>query len=80
MSFTGELKGLSKPDGMALVKNQYGIYFNIGIDLLEKPKTPEEELLDDLKFDIGFLSSTYEKPSIITEKLLEKYDIKKKPQ
>jgi hypothetical protein len=66
--------------GIVTVINEQRINTLVFKSDLSKPKTPEEELRDDLKFDIAFLSFTYEKPRIITEKLLEKYDIKKKPQ
>lgn len=72
---------ISKPDKDGMIVCDFdGEYALTYKSELSKPKTPEEELRDDLKFYIEFLLANCEKPSVITEKLLEKYNITKKPQ
>ena len=44
-SVKGEVKALS--DGLAWIKNEYGNYCSEYVSSLQKPKTPEEELLDN---------------------------------
>lgn len=55
-SVKGEVKALS--DGLAWIKNEYGSYCNEYISSLQKPKTPEEELRDELEIalDLFLLS------------------------
>lgn len=45
-SVKGEVKALS--DGLAWIKNEYGNYCSEYVSSLQKPKTPEEDLRDDI--------------------------------
>ena len=79
-SVRGEVKALS--DGLAWIKNEYGNYCSEYVSSLQKPKTPEEELRDEIgvylceKYNFITGAESLE----ITEKLLMKYNITKKPQ
>lgn len=55
-----------------------GFHSLLSINELQKPKDSEEELRDELDFDISFLIDTASNSKYIVDRLLSKYDIKKK--
>lgn len=74
-SVKGEVKALS--DGLAWIKNEYGNYCSEYVNSLQKPKTPEEELRDDIEYAIHH----FEGDKVAGRKwLMSRYDIKKRPQ
>jgi len=84
-SVKGEVKALS--DGLAWIKNEYGNYCSEYVSSLQKPKTPEEELRDNLESEIkSMVNFTNYNPRKIAEWIIGgeieglSYDIKKKPQ
>tara|TARA_R110002124_G_C8974544_1_gene515780 strand:- start:31596 stop:32288 length:693 start_codon:yes stop_codon:yes gene_type:complete len=81
-SVKGEVKALS--DGLAWIKNEYGNYCSEYVSSLQKPKTPEEELRDDIMQTIhdDVYNRAYEKQSleVFANALMSKYNITKKPQ
>lgn len=75
---TGEVKALS--DGLAWVKSYHGNYRTERVELLEKPKTIEEELRDGI-LDCDNFDITEDKAAQIANWLTQKgYNITKKPQ
>ena len=77
-SVKGEVKALS--DGLAWIKNEYGNYCSEYVSSLQKPKTPEEELRDDI-LDCDNFAITESKANQLANWLTNKgYEIKKKPQ
>ena len=84
-SVKGEVKALS--DGLAWIKNEYGNYCSEYVSSLQKPKTPAEELRDNLESEIkSMVNFTNYNPRKIAEWIIGgeieglSYDIKKKPQ
>jgi len=73
-SVSGEVKAIS--EGLAWIKNEYGNHCTEYLSALSKPKTPEEELRDDI---IEIIESS---PSsdYAMDVIAEKYNITKKPQ
>ena len=77
-SVKGEVKALS--DGLAWIKNEYGNYCSEYVSSLQKPKTPEEELRDDI-LDCDNFAITESKANQLANWLTNKgYEINKKPQ
>ena len=81
-SVKGEVKALS--DGLAWIKNEYGNHYTEYVNSLVKPKTPEEELRDELIEYLNELGSSarycFGGNELAADELLKSYDIKKKPQ
>ncbi len=81
-SVKGEVKALS--DGLAWIKNEYGNYCSEYVSSLQKPKTPEEELRDDIVQTIhdDVYQGAYEKQylEVFANALMSNYNITKKPQ
>ncbi len=67
-SVKGEVKALS--DGLAWIKNEYGNYCSEYVSSLQKPKTPEEELRDDI-----IAIANLKHPAGIAHDLMSKYNI-----
>lgn len=63
-------------EGMAWVRDSYGEFVSIEVDKLKKPLTPEEELTKEIE---EMLSLT-ENAGLRVLLLMDKYDIKKKPE
>ena len=82
-SVKGEVKALS--DGLAWIKNEYGNYCSEYVSSLQKPKTPEEELRDEIadlafnQFNDDSFDLTHNSHYLASD-LMSKYNITKKPQ
>lgn len=81
-SVKGEVKALS--DGLAWIKNEYGNYCTEYVASLIKPKTPEEELRDEIELIFRSFSGN---PAILIGrhrelaiKFIKDFNITKKPQ
>jgi len=76
----GEVKSIS--DGFAWVKTNGGDYHTVYVSSLKKPKTPEEELRDDIELIIKESLDEDYSPSAnaehIASEMLDKYNITKK--
>ena len=79
----GEVKAIDNDNDFAWVKNDYGNYVTVYVGHLVKPKTPEQELRDeisDLAFN-QFNDDSYDlthNSYYLAEQLISKYNIKKK--
>lgn len=76
-SVKGEIKALS--DGLAWIKNEYSNYCSEYVSSLLKPKTPEEELRDEL-FNCKKPNLDTLQAEDLSQWLITNYEIKKKPQ
>lgn len=70
----GEVKAIDNDNDFAWVKNDYGNYVTVYVGHLEKPKTPEQELQEDL---INIFQSSLDGGHFVG-KLMAKYNITKK--
>ena len=73
-SIRGEVKAIS--DGLAWIKNEYGSHVSKYLSDLSRPKTPEEELCDELIRDLSAMQR--ESNGYIASALVKKYNITKK--
>ncbi len=77
-SVKGEVKALS--DGLAWIKNEYSNYCSEYVSSLQKPKTPEEELRDELHSEFEELINMDASINAFVDMITTKYSITKKPQ
>ena len=71
-SFKGEIKAID--DDMAWIKSEYGNYIGAHISALDKPKTPEQLLREDIEKTLKVNPSLY----YIIDALLENFNVTRK--